>query len=56
MAEHTIKFVFKKNTPGTVCFEEVTPKGQPPLIKTLYVQKWAAGDAQELTVTLTIPD
>lgn len=47
-----IQFVKEKETKNTVKFEEVEQPGKPKMIGSLYVQKWAAGDAAKLTVTV----
>lgn len=54
MAQHTVEFAKAKETKNTVKFDEKPQAGQPPVIGTLYVQKWAAGDAETATVTLDI--
>lgn len=48
------RFTREKETKNTVRFEEQPEKGKPPIIGGLYVQKFAAGDAQELTVTIEV--
>lgn len=48
--EKTVKFVIEKETKNTVKYNEVPGEGQPPIIGTLYVQKWFAGNATELEV------
>ena len=53
--EKTVKFVVEKETKNTVKYNEVPGEGQPPIIGTLYVQKWFAGNAQELEVTVRKP-
>lgn len=53
--EKTVKFKVEKETKNTVKFEEVPAEGQPPIIGTLYVQKWFVGDARELEVTVKKP-
>lgn len=52
MAKYVLKFVKAKDTKNTVKFEEQPEKGKPPVIGALYVQKFAAGEAQELVVTV----
>jgi hypothetical protein len=52
MEKRTLTFERDKTTPNTVRFKEVPPSGQPPVVGSLYVQQWAAGDAQRLTVTI----
>ena len=53
--EKTVKFKVEKETKHTVKFEEVPEAGQPPVIGTLYVQKWFAGNATEIEVTIRKP-
>ena len=50
--EKTVKFVIEKETKNTVKFNEVPGEGQPPIIGSLYVQKWFVGNATELEVTV----
>jgi hypothetical protein len=50
--EKTVKFKVEKETKNTVKYNEVPAEGQPPIMGTLYVQKWFAGNAQELEVTV----
>lgn len=52
MKATTITFVREKETKNTVKFEEKPAAGQPPVVGSLYIQKWAAGEAKELTVTI----
>jgi hypothetical protein len=47
-----IRFAREKETKNTVRFQEVEEKGKPPVVGTLYVQKWAAGDRNELTIEI----
>ena len=48
----TAHFEREKETKNTVKFTEVQTPGQAPIIGALYVQKWAAGDATKLKVTI----
>jgi len=48
----TAHFEREKETKNTVKFAEVQTPGQAPIIGALYVQKWAAGDATKLKVTI----
>ena len=45
-------FKKEKETKNTVRFAEEAPSGKPPIIGTLYVQKWFVGEATELTITV----
>ncbi len=51
-SEKTVTFEIEKETKNTVKYNEVPEAGQAPIIGTLYVQKWFAGDAQKLVVTV----
>ena len=55
IVEKTIRFKVEKETKNSVRFTEVPAEGQPPIIGTLYVQKWFVGNAQELEVTVKKP-
>ncbi len=48
----TIVFRKLRDTKNTVRFEEEVPPGKPPVIGTIYVQKWFARDTQELAITI----
>ena len=54
MPKKVIKFKMEKETPNTVRFQEVPEEGMPPVVKTLYVQKWALGTAVPGEITVTI--
>ena len=43
MAEKTVTFTKERDTKNTVKFAEDQQDGQPPVIASLYVQKWFAG-------------
>ncbi len=49
-----LEFKFEKTTKNTARFTENPREGEPPVIGTLYVQKWFAGDAKNLRVTIEI--
>lgn len=51
---YTAKFVREKETKNTVKFEEKPVSGQPPIIGSLYVQKFAVEGAETLEVTVTV--
>ena len=50
--EKTITFELERDTKNTYRFQEVA-KGEPPLIGTLYVQKWAF-EAKPQIIRVTI--
>ena len=53
MERQTLVFVTERETKNTVRFQEEA-SGKPPVIGTLYVQRWALGQPlpQRLTVTI----
>lgn len=52
MSKETIKFEFEKETKNSVRYKEVPEDGKPPIVGSLYVQKWFAGNAKSLQVTV----
>ncbi len=54
--KETRKFTKTKDTTHTTVYTEQPGPGKPPIVGTIYVQKWYAGDAQEITVTVETPD
>jgi len=50
----TIQFTKEKSTKNTVKFTEVQTQGEAPVVGTLYVQKFFAGDATKLQVTIEV--
>ena len=47
-----VKFQREKETKNTIKYHEAAEPGKPPVIGTLYLQKWFAGDTKELTITI----
>jgi hypothetical protein len=57
LGDHAMKlervFELEKETKNTVRYQEVQAEGQPPVIGTIYVQKWALkGLPKKVKVTL----
>lgn len=48
----TLKFEIEKEVKHSIRYKEVSEDGQPPVVGSIYVQKWFAGDAEELIVTI----
>ena len=49
-------FEYEKDTKNTIRYTEVA-EGQPPIIGTLYVQKWALkGSPKRIKMTLDVPE
>ncbi|MDF1751782.1 MAG: hypothetical protein P1U89_03300 [Verrucomicrobiales bacterium] len=48
----TVKFEIEKEVKHSIRYKEITEDGMPPIVGSIYVQKWFAGDAKELTITI----
>ncbi len=56
MSEKIVKFEIEKETKNSVRYKEVPEEGQPPIIGSLYLQKWFAGSTKQLEVTISKKD
>jgi len=45
-------FIRDKETKNTVRYKEQPEKGKSPAVGTIYLQKWFAGDRDEIEVTI----
>ena len=46
MSSESIKFVYEKETKNSVRYKEEPEAGKAPIVGSLYVQKWFAGDSR----------
>ena len=53
MTERLVKFVYEKETKSSVRYQEAPGPGNPPVIGTLYVQKWFVGDAKAIELQIS---
>ena len=51
-----ITFEKEKETPNTIRFKEKNEPGTPPVMGTLYLQKWFIGDVSSVQVTIEFGD
>lgn len=49
-----IKLKLEKTTKNTYRYQEQPEDGQPPVINTLYIQKWFLGNPAPEEITITI--
>jgi len=49
-----IKFKLEKETKNTNRYQEQPEEGKPPVIGTLYIQKWFLGNPAPKEITITI--
>lgn len=52
MSKETVQLVFEKETKNSVRYKEVPDEGKPPIVGTVYVQKWFAGDAKSIELSI----
>jgi len=51
-----VELEHEKVTKSTIRYAEITEDGQPPKIKTIYIQKWALGTNPPTKVRVTIEE
>jgi len=56
MSKKTITLEFEKETKNSVRYKEVAEPGQAPIVGTVYVQKWFAGDCKNLELSIEKKD
>ena len=56
MSQTTVKFSIEKETKNSVRYKEQPADGQAPIVGTLYVQKWFAGDTKNLEIIINKKD
>jgi len=52
MSTVTVQFEFEKETKNSVRYKEVPEDGKAPIVGSLYVQKWFAGKAKSIAITI----
>ncbi|MDN3638740.1 hypothetical protein QWY82_07965 [Simiduia curdlanivorans] len=52
MSKTIVKFEIEKETKNSVRYKEVPAEGTAPIIGSLYVQKWFAGDAKVIEISI----
>lgn len=52
----TIKFSIEKETKNSVRYKEQPEEGKAPIMGTLYVQKWFAGDTKNIEIIIDKKD
>ncbi|MGY5453076.1 hypothetical protein ACVFI8_19365 [Agarivorans sp. MS3-6] len=56
MSKKVIRFEIEKETKNSVRYKEVPDEGTAPILGSLYVQKWFAGNSQTIEITLDKKD
>ena len=56
MTQKTVKFEFEKQNKNSIRYQEVPEDGMPPVIGSIYVQKWFAGNSKNIEITISKKD
>ena len=56
MSKKVVMFEYEKETKNSVRYKEVPDEGTAPVVGTLYVQKWFAGDSKSIEITIDKKD
>ena len=54
VSKEQVIFEFEKETKNSVRYKEVPEEGKAPIVGSLYLQKWFAGDAKNLQLTIEL--
>lgn len=52
MTKKVLTFEYEKETKNSVRYKEIPDEGVAPIVGTLYVQKWFAGDSKSIEITI----
>ena len=56
MTKKIVKFEYEKETKNSVRYKEVPDEGTAPIIGSLYIQKWFAGNSKSIEITINKKD
>ncbi|WOT04813.1 hypothetical protein [Shewanella youngdeokensis] len=56
MSKKVVKFTIEKETKNSVRYKEVPDEGTPPIIGSVYLQKWFAGKSKTIEITIDKKD
>lgn len=56
MSKKVVTFEYEKETKNSVRYKEVPDEGVAPIVGSLYVQKWFAGNSKTLEITIDKKD
>lgn len=56
MTKKVLKFEYEKATKNSVRYKEVPEEGTAPIIGSLYVQKWFAGNSKNIEICIDKKD
>ena len=56
MSEKKVKFEFEKQNKNSIRYKEIPEEGMPPIIGSIYIQKWFAGNSKNIEITVKKTD
>ena len=56
MSEKKVKFEFEQKNKNSIRYKEVPEDGMPPVIGSIYVQSWFAGNSKSIEITISKKD
>ncbi|MDX2423506.1 MAG: hypothetical protein QNK43_12625 [Amphritea sp.] len=56
MTKKVVTFEYEKETKNSVRYKEVPDEGTAPIIGSLYIQKWFAGNSKSIEITINKKD
>jgi hypothetical protein len=56
MTEKKVKFEFEKQNKNSIRYKEVPEDWMPPVIGSIYVQKWFAGNSKNIEIVISKKD
>ncbi len=56
MSEKKVKFEFEKQNKNSIRYKEIPEEGMPPIIGSIYIQKWFAGNSKNIEITIKKTD
>jgi hypothetical protein len=56
MSKTTVTFELEKHNKNSVRYKEIPKDGMPPILGSIYVQKWFAGNSKTIEITIEKKD
>ncbi len=56
MPKKVVKFEYEKETKNSIRYKEVPEEGTAPIVGSLYIQKWFAGNSKSIEITIDKKD
>ena len=56
MSKKVVKFEYEKETKNSIRYKEVPEEGTAPVVGSLYIQKWFAGNSRSIEITIDKKD